>query len=473
MANSPPDGYLDQPPDGYEEQPSQMASNISAAARPVLEMGGAVVGSLLGGGPELPTGIASGVLGYGAGKSAADLLSRSLGVQQPIQNAGQAVQDVGGDVLAGMNNESMGKILSPVLGLVGKGISKTLSGAKSIAGAALPGIFKGTASIPEQSTAMVINDPQILKQYEGTPETIQQRVQNIQSAFLQAKQKVGQVLGSALQKYAGLNNPISDFIEGSSPPTKTIDQLRSDYAGAQSGDLFKTQNLGGGSDILNNQDKLGVLTNLKREIQSHINFNKAPITLQPIDSVKDAALKKMSSDVDAIRTALPNGKKLAVVDNAWKNINDVYDIVQKDLADPGKAQDTLMRLLKGDQTWLTAGRMGQKVDAIKQVEKMTGTDILDPALKELTASIFNQNAGKGLLPTMLAGGEMGTAATALMLGHPLVAGGALLGATTASPKLVGMGLNAAANTASGINNFGKSLSDPLMSLGIAAGIKKK
>ncbi len=455
-----------------DSQPS-WKSNLSAVARPVLEVGGAMGGSALGGGPETPVGIAGGVVGYGAGKAGADFLDTQLGLKQPIQNLGQAVGETGSDVVSGMGNEVMGKVLQPVLGLAGKGISKAVGLGKDVAEAVLPGVFKGTASIPEKATQMVISDPQILKQYEGTPEAIQGRVQNIQSAFMQAKQKVGQVLGQAFQKYAGMGNPIGDFIEGSTPPAQSIDQLRASYAAAKSGDLFEIPNNAGGADPMSNQEKLGVLTNLKREIQSHINFNKAPITLQPIDSVKDAALKKMAADVDEVRTALPNGKKLAVVDNAWKNINDIYDTVQKDLADPGKAQDTLMRLLKGDQTWLTAGRMGQKVDAIKQVEKMTGQNILEPALKELTASIFNQNAGKGLLPTLLAGGEMGTAATALMLGHPLVALGAMGGATTASPKLVGMGLSGAANAASGVNALGKSLSDPLLSLGIAAGIKRK
>lgn len=120
MASSPPDGYVDTPPDGYEEQPSPLASNIAAAARPVLEMGGMVGGGILGA-PAGPLGAAGGgALGYGVGKSAADLLSRSMGVQQPLQNLPQAAAETIQNASQGAQAEAGNLVLNPLVQGAGK-----------------------------------------------------------------------------------------------------------------------------------------------------------------------------------------------------------------------------------------------------------------------------------------------------------------------------------------------------------------
>lgn len=113
LDDSPKITYLDD-----EQDQSSWKNNMETIARPVLEMGGAIGGSMLAGGPETPVGIAGGALGYGAGKSAADLLGRSIGVQQSIQNLPQAVSETAGNALQGAEMEATGL----GLGAITKGI---------------------------------------------------------------------------------------------------------------------------------------------------------------------------------------------------------------------------------------------------------------------------------------------------------------------------------------------------------------
>lgn len=204
---------------------------------------------------------------------------------------------------------------------------------------------------------------------------------------------------------------------------------------------------------ITNSDKLQILTRLKREAQSLAEYNKAPVTLKPIDSAKDAAFKKISSDIDSLRNKLPNGEILSDVDSAYKSINDIYDTIQRDLSDPGKAKDTMMRLLRGDNTWLTSGKMEIKVNAIKKVEKILDRKILEPALEELTRQVFNQNLGKGFVPQIVRSLSSGGAGAALMTGNlpAAIAGG--IGLASSSPKVIGTAIRTGAKIGEGVSSL--------------------
>lgn len=318
------------------------------------------------------------------------------------------------------------------------------SAASAVARRVLPGATRITAGIPEKAMGIALKKPLVLSQPPVPAESLNRVVgEPLIEAVKSAKQRVQGTLGKAYQKYAGVGNPINELIEGKAKqPLKTFEQLADDYKSAKTGELFNKPNLGGGKDVMSSKEKLATLTHLKRNIQSEANFNRAPVTLQPIDTVKDAALKKMGSEVDAIRSTIPNGKKLAMADDAYKSINDIYDTVRKDLSDPGKARDTMMRLLRGDNTWLTTGRMQGKVNAIRQAEKIVGKKILEPALEELTRQVFNEWMGKGFVSHAFKAGAALTglanpaaAATALAASSPRVIRGGIKAAQAVGGKL--------------------------------------
>lgn len=219
---------------------------------------------------------------------------------------------------------------------------------------------------------------------------------------------------------------------------------------------------------ITNSDKLQILTRLKREIQSQAKFNKEPITLRPIDPAKDAAFKRMASEIDDIRGGLPNGEKLALVDDAWKEINDIYGTIQKDLADPGKARDTFLRLFKGDTTWLTSGRFANKLNAIKKVEKLTGQKILEPALNELTAMVFKEPFGRGLISSTYPLMAAGSSITSLFSGNPMAAAISAAAVPLASPRAVGLGLRGAAKVGRQVSSGAALIGRNAPRLGFAA-----
>lgn len=121
-------------PKGFIER---NASTISAMARPTLEIGGAIGGAALAGATAapsvvgaLPAAAAGGALGLAAGKSGADYLDRKLGLMAPIESAGQALGEIGGNIVEGVKSEAMGAGIGKIARLakpIGKGlISATL-----------------------------------------------------------------------------------------------------------------------------------------------------------------------------------------------------------------------------------------------------------------------------------------------------------------------------------------------------------
>lgn len=364
----------------------------------------------------------------------------------------------------------------------------------------LPRTFAKTASIPEQATSMAIQNPRLTKSIGDLESNIQDQAQKVMGALKQAKTQIGEAHGAAYLRYAGLENPIDNFIEGNQvqkpifgshayqtsdvqlpkpgsligsptettgtasntsvigtqgrvPPAKSIDDVRAMYKQAQSGDLLKTiDSSTGGIKDLPDKDKLAVLSELKRDIQSHINFNKHPITLAPVDTVQDAALKKMASQVDALRDTLPNGKKLSTVDRGWQAIHDIYGQLQRDLSTPGKAEDTLMKLFKRDPSAITSGRTAEKIAAIRRVESITGQKVLKPLFEQFTQREFGKAVGKGLSHTLLTGGGLGGAATALATGHPLGAAALALGTLPGSPMAIGAGIRSSQAIGEGLQS---------------------
>ena len=97
---------------------------VGSFARPLLEGGGAIAGGVLGS-PMGPVGaVGGGALGYGIGKSAADLLDRGLGRKAPIPNMTEAVKEAGGNAYEGAQMEGIGlgasKVIPPILKAAGR-----------------------------------------------------------------------------------------------------------------------------------------------------------------------------------------------------------------------------------------------------------------------------------------------------------------------------------------------------------------
>lgn len=502
---------------------------VSDFARPVLEVGGAVGGGVAGFASPVPGGAAmGGAAGYAGGKAAADLLDRQLGVKAPLRSFPEAVRETGDNVRQGMEAELAGQAISkfapPVieggLGLVKKGAKKVL-----------PSVFKTTAGIPEKATEAVIDNPELLKRGKITEDQLNEAANPIIDGLRRAKQRVGEKFGKVFKKYTGLDNPIDEFINdlpenkavmgkregrvyvkeghplvdefgnplpdyippppgtpktksfsykepvGTKPyrePKKNLDDLKIDYHAAKDGSLFKKTNpKTGGIEPMTNQEKLAKLTTLKRELQAEANSNLNGVTLKPIDTVVDASIKKMAGEIDEIRGSLPNGKRLAVMDEAWQEIRDIYAKVQKDFSDPGKARDTLMRIMRGESNWMTSGKNAIKVNAIRRAERITGEDLLKPAMEELAAAIYQAPVGFGIKPAIFAPAVAGSAINDFFNGKFGQAAAQAMATGLASPKAISLGLRAGSGTSKILKGGSSVLAKRGVGLGLASAIKSK
>lgn len=393
--------------------------------------------------------------------------------------------------------------LSMVGDVAGEGANIARRIGSSVSEKVAPSIFKATAGIPEKAMDIALEKPDIFKTPPAPEEMLGKVVgEPIIEAMKRAKSKVSESLGKAYRKYAGTEGPMVDIVETPIAQKVSISKAERPDIFAPNTDATKTSysvnpgdlttsgrpaksydnifvNKGmadqafkkGDTEALNHlykeyvgtpqsnmdllkvsdKDKLKIVTELKRDVQRQINFNKAPITNAPIDSAKEAALKNIASDIDSMRNNLPNGKRLAAVDSAWKNIHDIYDTVQRDLSDPGKAKDTMMRLLKQDHTWLSSGRMQGKVNAIRKAELLSGQEILRPALEELTRQVFKDWGGKGFVSQVMKGSSAALGGAALANPMVLPIAGATL--ATTSPRIIRGGIKAAAKIGSGLDKF--------------------
>lgn len=405
-------------------------------------------------------GMAAGALTGGAGLAADTALMGGTTALNQAQSGKMKVLPSAKDELTSISDylsdptsftKALGVLPDSVAGnaAVPGAIKAVQSGISAVSKAILPGLLKGTQGTPQQATELALNDPKVLKEYQGTQQAVQEKVGNVIDAVQQAKLDTGNSIRKIFKKYAGMDSPVEEILApqvNDIPPTRDWETIKKDWRSAQDGTLFQTPNKAGGVDLMSNQDKLATLTRLKREANQYADyFKQVGINgsgTVPIDSAMSASAKQIASDVGTIRNALPNGQKLGQADQAWTEIHNIYNAIQKDLSDPGKAQDMIMKLVKGDVTWLTGGRMAQKISAIRRVEQMTGQSVLGPAMKELTAAIFNEKWGKGLSP-YIAATELGSGVTLAATGHPMAAISMIPALATGSPKVVGGAIKAA------------------------------
>jgi hypothetical protein len=135
----------DAPAQPAESGPGATARMVSDLARPALETAGAIGGGLLAGagtvglGPvAIPATVAGGGLGLAAGKAAADLLDRGLGIKKPIASYTDAAKETGGDIKAGAEAEAMGLGAGAAINGVGNAVSAV--GKRSVSAALGPAV---------------------------------------------------------------------------------------------------------------------------------------------------------------------------------------------------------------------------------------------------------------------------------------------------------------------------------------------
>jgi len=437
--------------------PSQMKSNIAAAARSVLEMGGMVAGGIAGA-PMGPIGAAGGgALGYAGGKSAADLLSRTLGVQQPIQNLPQAATETLQNISQGAQAEAGNSVLNPLI----KGMGK----------AALKGASAYFGPTEEAIQARLAN-PNIKSENFSYPKTAQDLADHLNALQKNLSDIEDKTWGSLLKLKAepkssllGMINNIKGQIKitntgqvGSDADQKAIDAL----------DRLATRikNMGGTSSLVapaysKEQAQFFDQKQLREIIQS---VSKDVNWEDPTASSKNTALMNFRHYLsEYLKQENPQYKDL--IQQSADRTQLLHEAQQK--FSLGKSQGQFVPTdATGNKvkTILNANKIQSK-EVADNIKRLTGLDIENASQMTNYADQFTKTATQGSRRAVL--GKAIGAALGGIFGHSL--GGAAFGAMAGgyADKYAAQNLGA---TLDMLNKLGLNQALPAGPLGISAGI---
>lgn len=242
MANSfDPDAYLAQKaptasqgfdPDAYLAQKAPAwKKTVSGIARPALETVGMLGGAALAGAGSLPSGpvaipaaAAGGALGYAGGKSAADMLDRSLGIKNPIAGVAQAAKETAGNVAEGVGLEMAGAIPGPAL----KALNPVAKKAMGFMAEKFGGLANDTIKVLEENAPAVVKYAR--QGVEAASEAAASAAKSVKSSIDKYVDSAGEAYRVALDKVVSQNPQYNAIrVNLKRVAGDTVESLRQDF----------------------------------------------------------------------------------------------------------------------------------------------------------------------------------------------------------------------------------------------------
>lgn len=385
--------------------------------------------------------IARNLPGVGGAIQAAEAVGKSGELSQLIggkvaEEGGKAFPNVPPQIPAAAGLVAQfGTDLSTFLGGAagGKVANKAIQTGKGL----LPSALKTMANVPEAATEQLLKDTTLLAKNTGGEKAIEGAVSNLQSALKGARSNAGERLGR-LKELLGINTSFQDGIfklaNTAQKAPKSPEQLAQEYLS-----LKATKGMMKGPEALRS------LVELRQHIGDAVSYsNKA---VQPISSQTEGLLKQAAKDINRMIEETPKGKILRKFEQKFSEAADVYDDLQKRLADPGQAEQTLTNLFTSKNPATKDLR-----NKIAELEKVAGKKLLEPLFKEFAAKELNKWVGR---PGLLQGAATVGGAGAFFNPASL----ALLPAAFAaqSPKILSRGVGAASKLAPVVRGVGRGV----------------
>jgi hypothetical protein len=385
-------------------------------------------GQLLQKAPDAALNVASAVspalgpIGMAADVVNANKVSEALG--QPGQAAGQVVEEKVGGTAGKLAGFATGALLDPTNLLMGAGgarVGKAAGDAavKGVKGV-LPGTLKAMGNVPEEATQQLLKDTQLMAKHTGAEGAIETAVSKLQSALKNARSGAGESLGK-IKKQLGVavsfDEGIMKLANTAEKAPKTPAALAQEYLG-----LKATQGMDKSPAALKD------LIALRQQIDDAVRFSNKAVS--PISTPEEALLKQAAKDLNQMIEKTPRGKLLRAAEKGFSEAADIYDDLQKKLADPGQAEAALSNLFTSKNA-----RGKDTLKAITRLEKMTGESLVEPLFKEFAAKQFGKWVGRpGVMGAVAGGASVG----AFM--NPIAAVGVPVAFAAQSPKILGAGV---------------------------------
>lgn len=311
--------------------------------------------------------------------------------------------------------EVSGVGISTVLGGTIPFISPTLRAvARAIRGTAKVATTTGN-TLGRDAVDEFMADPKLLQKYKGTAESVGKKVTAIQEALVRQLDDAGGRLQRVREKF-GIGESFDDAMERvktdgfkapdereimkrfplltqDTIPAKMVKDAKRGDLGEKAQALMKQVAPGKALKepfVMNPKERLRELYSLRHEIDDRIKYPAGSAEVPKVGTLDQGLLKKMREQVNAAIERTPGGKTLRRADKFYADARELYDNFRNQIAEQGKAEDLIRRIVKGEDLGDVVGRKGTLVGMVKRVEKKARTPLLEPAKKEFAARSFHQ-----------------------------------------------------------------------------------
>lgn len=303
----------------------------------------------------------------------------------------------------------------------------------------LPSLLNTTARVPEQAVRDLIDDPALFKKYKGVESEIESKVTKVQEALMESRNRAGKVIDNA-KKRLGIDIKLID-------KQKKLAEAGTLGRGARDVmDDFVKFKEGVGAQPKTAKNTIKKLISLRDEIDNLVDF-KPGVTVPKVQGQEAAVLKRTAKELNDMLDNIPEAQMLRKAERGYSNVSEVYDQLQKDLADAGTAEDMLERVYKGKNTFDVTGKTKLKLKLLEQVDKLSQKmgkgKVVEPLFKS-----FSSQAFKRFFPRVGLGTPLGLAGS-IGVGLTSAPAGVALGAFLLSPKLAGFGIRGAQTAVKG------------------------
>lgn len=367
------------------------------------ERTGALLGEAAASAPAFAVGGGGGVMAQ-ALKGA--LTSGTISaIQQAADNGDIEIRDV---------------IYSAVLGgslpLIAPSIDKIINVVREVARVGAPA---GTTLTREAVDALT-DDPKLLQKFQGTAESVGEKVIKVQKALVAQHDKISGYLERVRQNI-GFREPLSTQLsrvskEGFQP--KSVQDIVQEFQVLKKGHVpveairaarkVKTEDRSVMGILLGKTERripgkitktempipdklrLRELYRLREAIDDHLTIPQGGGDVPRIGRADQNFLQAVRSQVNSLIETIPGGKTLRMADQAYYLSRKLYDDLQKKLATQGKAEQVIQQILKGGDINEVIGLKGDNLRLLQTLERKTGQKLLEPIQKELAAKSFKE-----------------------------------------------------------------------------------
>ncbi|MGD9724870.1 MAG: hypothetical protein AB7V39_00480 [Nitrospiraceae bacterium] len=281
-------------------------------------------------------------------------------------------------------------------GVFDAGLTLATAGLFKAGGAVGKAVFRNVLAkgkgLTREAIDFVMDNPEV-KRAIGSNESVATAINALKGTINEAKKVAGEKIG-AMRKSLGLKNTLQEAEErilndvAPRPMKNIVQDVNAAKELAQSGKFQKGD--------------LDMLIKLKEELRDLQKFSmKDPkLALRDVD---DAVLSQKVNEIDALIEGVPEGRKLAALQQEYSDIlSEFKDFAQK-LNTPGEAEQALQQIAaKGEGL---TGKLKNMVEAIKNVEAKTKAKTMGTAMAEAAKRLYETSQGEGVLGAAVEGLE--------------------------------------------------------------------